>query len=119
MQATQTRKTKLVECPKCDGLGNIRTFSHVLNGVCFCCKGHGVVMASRRKQPLLNWEENEKKIMFILNLDDARYCRLNAAQRSEIDRYVFAMTMNRVCMWLYHFYRERFRPLFLQMQYQA
>ena len=30
-------------CPKCDGTGNLRAFSHIVSGRCFCCGGAGVV----------------------------------------------------------------------------
>jgi hypothetical protein len=30
-------------CPKCDGTGNLRAFSHIVSGRCFQCAGSGTV----------------------------------------------------------------------------
>lgn len=33
-------------CPKCDGTGNLRAFSHIVSGRCFQCAGTGTVSAN-------------------------------------------------------------------------
>lgn len=37
-----------MQCPKCNGLGVIREYGHIANGVCFHCKGSGMVAKSGR-----------------------------------------------------------------------
>lgn len=37
-------------CPKCQGKGKVRAFSHVAGGVCFMCEGTGRVRSRRHPQ---------------------------------------------------------------------
>lgn len=36
--------TETSSCTKCDGVGSIRGFEHIADGVCFACSGAGVVV---------------------------------------------------------------------------
>jgi hypothetical protein len=38
--------TNTTQCPKCFGEGRITMYGHVAGGVCFTCKGSGVVTAA-------------------------------------------------------------------------
>jgi DnaJ-class molecular chaperone len=41
---TTTAKAHVTEdCPKCQGKGTIRAYSHIHNGACFHCSGRGTV----------------------------------------------------------------------------
>ena len=41
--ATMQVTTESCTCPKCDGKGKLRAFSHIANGDCFLCGGSGTV----------------------------------------------------------------------------
>lgn len=43
---------KSTPCPKCSGQKHIAAFSHVANGVCFACKGAGVVFCDDAQREL-------------------------------------------------------------------
>ena len=34
---------KINNCPKCGGTGEIRAYKHIMNGVCFSCKGRKTI----------------------------------------------------------------------------
>ena len=42
----QTKTTKTVACPRCDGTGYIKGYSHVKDGICFKCDGTGKAAAT-------------------------------------------------------------------------
>jgi hypothetical protein len=49
MMGTQMSTIKTATCPKCDGKKTISGFSHICDGICFRCKGAGVVKAYKEK----------------------------------------------------------------------
>jgi len=108
---TTAKKIK-VTCDKCSGKGHLSYHMNVENGICFPCKGTGKILAYKNdRKPGFDWDDyHSKRIMFIVNATTATIEKMTVAQCNEMDRYVFAMTMNRTCMWLYHFYRESLRP---------
>lgn len=42
--------TYKVECAKCGGRGEIKAFSGIAGGVCFCCNGKGHVILKNKPQ---------------------------------------------------------------------
>ena len=42
------------DCEKCGGSGRLLQFGHVMNGLCFACKGHGKVFKKPAK-PSVKW----------------------------------------------------------------
>lgn len=45
-------------CPRCNGAGSIRGFSHVRSGVCFRCHGLGTTWTKRGKAARTYWEQS-------------------------------------------------------------
>lgn len=46
-----------IECPRCNGKGNLSHFSHINNGVCFLCEGRKVVTFQQISQEeSITWE---------------------------------------------------------------
>lgn len=41
--------TKSTTCSKCNGTGNLKNYSHVMNGVCFKCNGTGDLSKSNEQ----------------------------------------------------------------------
>ena len=55
-------------CPKCNGSGYLKGFTHVENGICFCCLGSGKVEGEENKEKnianderLAYWNEEKEK----------------------------------------------------------
>lgn len=50
-----TRKTKTIECGKCNGLGEIAAYSGIAGGICFACGGTGKKTVSANHQPSIKF----------------------------------------------------------------
>ena len=37
-------------CPRCGGSGTLSQYTHIKNGMCFQCNGHGVIMDNPEKE---------------------------------------------------------------------
>jgi hypothetical protein len=99
-----------VTCDKCNGTGYLSYHSNYANGVCFPCQGTGkITVRKNSRKPSFDWDYHAKKITFIINLTEEKMDKMTEKQVLEMDHYVYAMTMDRQCMWLYHFYVEAFR----------
>lgn len=110
MSATQIKKVK-VTCDKCNGTGHLEYHANYVNGVCFACGGSGkIVVRKNDRKPTFDWTETAaKKIMFIIDINETQLNRMSLQQLVAMDDYVYGMTMDRKCMWLYHFYVESIR----------
>ena len=43
------------DCAKCSGSGRLLHYGHVMNGLCFACKGHGKV-SKKPAKPSVKWK---------------------------------------------------------------
>ena len=111
----ESPKVIKVECDKCNGTGYISRYASYANGICFVCSGTGQMSAyANSRKPSFEWSEFlSKKILFIVNMSIEDVARMSRQQCCAMDDFVLGMTMDRKCMWLYHFYRESIRPAVL------
>ena len=111
MNATQAKKIK-VTCDKCNGTGYLAYHANVENSVCFPCGGSGEITVRKNdRKPGFDWNEyHAKKITFIINLQDSTIAKMSREQINAMDYYVYMMTMDRKCMWLYYFYVDAIWP---------
>lgn len=49
-------------CPKCNGLGVIREYGHIANGVCFQCNGSGMISKSGKTLKSVKLNEIEHNL---------------------------------------------------------
>jgi hypothetical protein len=111
MNATQIKKIRIT-CDKCNGRGVLSYHAHVDNGVCYPCNGTGKVWARKNdRKPTFEWNEfHAKRIQFIIDLQPSTLAKMTYDQKGAMDDYVFGMTCDNKCNWLYHYYVEVIRP---------
>ncbi len=87
-QATNTNRTELVNCAKCNGVGSL-TWTHRNDGVCYDCKGTGKLTVEK-----LNASQAVQKIVNGLSYDADRIMQythamgVNDIAQSNIGRMV-------------------------------
>ena len=75
-----TRNMVKVECPKCLAKRTIEGFGHIANGVCFCCRGTGFIIADNSGKNSKASPETIKKARWIVNATAAQFDVLTMEQ---------------------------------------
>ena len=73
-----------IDCPKCSGHKRIDSFSHVANGVCFCCNGVGTVDIDLDANRAQLCDLSRELAEWVLSATDEEFARLSFSTLSKI-----------------------------------
>ena len=76
-----------VKCPKCDGVGSIGAFSHIANGVCFCCGGNKTVVINRDELVAQLSSDTRIKAEWVLKSTESSYAGLSYGKLLKIRNF--------------------------------
>ena len=86
MTTTTTTKT---QCGKCEGKGKINAFRHVSNGICFWCKGTGILTVPTAEMAKLS-DLSVRRIEWLNTVSPERFAELSLDKMETINESVFA-----------------------------